>query len=144
MTSKGFVNHTEYYKHPSGSLLIGADKYHNPFKRTENDFFNKHHKSLYHKEGGISPEFAKTFYQHHTSVTNELNNTMNFNPTIGVTYYEEHDTNKHLHYPKTKPRYELFNFRDNIVTDKIDDWKKEGNHHHSLPEHSQKLNIRRI
>lgn len=135
---------TEYYENPSGSLLKGHTNYHHLFKKTENDFFNKRHKSINHKEGQLAPEYKKTFYQHHTSVTNELNNTMNYNPTMGITYYKEHETNMHLNYPKTRPRYEISNLRDNVVNDKIEDWKKPGEHFHTLPSHSHKLNIRRI
>jgi hypothetical protein len=61
MTSKGFLNHMEYYNYPSGSLLMGADNYHHPFRKTETKYFNKHHKSLYHKEGDIPAEFERTF-----------------------------------------------------------------------------------
>jgi hypothetical protein len=145
MTSKGFINHIEYYNNPSGSLLMGAENYHHPFRKTENMFFNKHHKSLYHKEGGISDEFKRTFHQHHRSVTNDINNLQNFNPNIGITYYKEHDTNKMLNGAVgTRPRYELFNFRDTSIPDKIDNWKKDGDHPHTRPEHSHKLMIRRI
>lgn len=145
MTSKGFLNHMEYYNHPSGSLLMGAENYHHPFKKTEVDYFDKRHKSLYHKEGDIPPEYKRMFVQHHRSITNDMNNLQNFNPTIGTTYFEEHDTNKMLHGGVgTRPRYELFNFRDTHIPDKIDNWKKDGNHPHTRPEHSQKLMVRRI
>ena len=48
MTSTGFINAVEYYERPSGSLLMGADNYHNPFKKREHNIFKKHHPSVYH------------------------------------------------------------------------------------------------
>lgn len=144
MTSTGFINAVEYYERPSGSLLMGADNYHHLFKKREHNIFKKHHPSVYHKEGELAPEMKRRFYQHHTSVTNDLNNNMNFNPTKETTYFEEHETNKHLHYPNTKPRYEIFNFRDTVSIDKIDDWKKDGNHPHTRLEHSNSLKVRSV
>lgn len=144
MTSEGFLNDMKYYENPSGSLLMGKNNYHHPFKKTEADFFKKHHKSVSHKKGDIPPEFKRRFHQHESSVTNDFNNLMNFNPTMGNTFFDEHETNNMLHGGVgTRPRYEVFNYKDTFHTNKIDNWKKPGNHTHTILEHSQKLNVRK-
>jgi len=50
----------------------------------------------------------------------------------------------HLHYPKSRPRYESINHRDTEIVDKIQAWKKPGKHYHAYPQHSQTLRIRRL
>ena len=60
---------TEYYENPSGSLLKGHTNYHHLFKQTENDFFNKRHKSINHNEGQLAPEYKKTFQKGRDKLT---------------------------------------------------------------------------
>ena len=120
---------------------------HFPFDKKVIDVFEKRHKSYNRMIGsGIPPEFARLNQRYNTSTTNELLKTMHFNPTHGSersTFYE-HETNMHLWYPKSKPRYENVNNRDTEIIDKINAWKKPGNHYQAYPEHSQTLRVRRL
>ena len=63
--------------------LNGKKHFHYPFRLNNVDIFNKHHKSLYHKEGDYPPEFKRLNQKVYRSVTNDMNNLMNFNPTRG-------------------------------------------------------------
>ena len=122
--------------------LNGKTNFHYPFRLNNADVFGKHHKSLYHKEGDIPPEYKKMFVQHHRSVINDMNNLMNFNPTRGSEkqQFKEHPTNMHLHYPKSKQRYLLVNNRNTEIQDKIESMKKPGNRYYErYPEHSSFL-----
>ena len=121
--------------------LNGKTHFHYPFRLNNIDIFNKHHKSLYHREGDIPPEHKRYNQKVHRSVTNDLNNLMNFNPTRGSEKqkFEEHHTNLHLHYPKSKPRYLLVNNRNTEIQDKIESMRKPGKHFERYPQHSSFL-----
>lgn len=131
-------------KNPCGQIS-GSKIFHHPWKKTEADYFDKRHKSHFRNVDPIPAEFKRYFKQHHTDVTMTMNNLQNFNPTNkGLTYFEEHDTNKHLNYPTSRPRFESFNYRDTSIPDKINEWKKEGNHLHTHFKHAPSLRVRRL
>lgn len=119
---------------------------HFPFDKTQIDIFNKHHKSHNRPSNGVPPEFSRLNQKYNTSTTNELMKTLLFNPTRGSekTKFEETDTNMHLLYPKSKPRFESVDNRDTSIPDKIEALRKPGRHYHSYPQHSSSLRIRRI
>lgn len=120
---------------------------HFPFSKQQVSNFIKHHKSFNRSLGnGVPAEFARYKNITHTSTTNELLKTMHFNPTRGSekTKFHEHETNMHLLYQKSKPRFEAVNNRDTEIVDKIQDWKKPGSHFEKRHEHSSSLRIRRI
>ena len=121
--------------------LNGKKHFHYPFRLNNVDIFNKHHKSLYHKEGDYPPEFKRLNQKVYRSVTNDMNNLMNFNPTRGSEkqQFEQHPTNMHLHYSKSKPRYLLVNNRNTEIQDKIESMKKPGKHYERYPQHSSFL-----
>lgn len=122
--------------------LNGKTHFHYPFRLNNVDIFNKHHKSLYHKEGDIPPEYKRLNQKVHRSVTNDLNNLMNFNATRGSEKqkFEEHPTNLHLLYARSKPRYLLVNNRNTEIQDKIEGMRKPGNRFYErYPEHSSFL-----
>ena len=140
----GFINDIHAYERPCGTIE-GQTTYHHDFKKTEKKYMDLHHKSHFRTTDGIPPEYKRFFKQHSTSVTPTLNNLINFNPTIGITQFEEHDTNKMLHGGVgSRPRFESVDNRNTEIVDKIDDIKKPGNHLHTKPEHSQTLKIRRL
>ena len=122
--------------------LNGKTHFHYPFRLNNVDIFNKHHKSLYHREGDYPPEFKRLNQKVHRSVTNDMNNLMNFNATRGSEkqQFKEHPTNLHLHYPRSKPRYLLVNNRNTEIQDKIEGMRKPGNRYYErYPEHSSFL-----
>jgi len=121
--------------------LNGKTHFHYPFRINNATIFNKHHKSVYHKEGGIPPEYKRLNQRVHRSVTNDMNNLINFNPTRGSEkqQFEEHKTNMHLHYPNSKPRYLLVNNRNTEIQDKIESMRKPGKHFERYPQHSSFL-----
>jgi hypothetical protein len=122
--------------------LDGSKHFYYPFRLNNVDIFNKHHKSLYHKEGGIPAEFKRLNQKVYRSVTNDMNNLMNFNATRGSEkqQFKEHPTNLHLHYARSKPRYLLVNNRDTSIPDKIEGMRKPGNRFYErYPEHSSFL-----
>ena len=123
--------------------IEGAYNYHHPFKRSEAEYFGKHHQSYYRNTDGIPMEKERMFVQHHRSIENDFNNLINFNPTNkGLTYYHEHETNKLIHYPLSRPRFLATAYKDTEIVDKIEKWRKDGRHYHNPPEHSQTLNVR--
>jgi len=122
--------------------LNGKKNFHYPFRINNATIFNKHHKSLYHKEGDIPPEYKRMFVQHHRSVINDMNNLMNFNATRGSEkqQFKEHPTNLHIHYPQSKQRYLLVNNRDTSIPDKIESMRKPRDRYYErYPEHSSFL-----
>ena len=140
----GFINDIKVEPNPCGTIE-GATTYHHDFKKTEAKYINLHHKNYFRTTDGIPPEYSRLFKQHKTSVTPTLNNLINFNPTIGLTQFQEHDTNKMLHGGVgSRPRFEYVNNRNTEIVDKIQDIKKPGNHFHTRPEHSQTLRVRRL
>ena len=146
MTSgySGFIPDIKVQPNPCGTIE-GATHYPHPFKKTEPKYINLHHKNHFRTTDGIPAEYSRLFKQHRTSVTPTLNNLINFNPTIGLTQFEEHDTNKMLHAGiGSRPRFESVNNRNTEIVDKIQDIKKPGNHFHTRPEHSQTLRVRRL
>jgi len=95
------------------------------------------------QEGDIPPQIPYHSKIHHRSVTMDLNNTINFDPTsAGHQYYKEHETNLHLHHGgahshpanKTKP-----NHKDLTVPNKIENWRKRTNVFEKPIEHSLRL-----
>ena len=140
----GFINDIHVEPNPCGTIE-SATHYPHPFKKTEAKYINLHHKNHFRTTDGIPAEYSRLFKQHHTSVTPTLNNLINFNPTIGITQFEEHDTNKMLHGAiGSRPRFEYVNNRNTEIIDKIADIKKPGNHFHKHPEHAQTLRVRRL
>ena len=143
--AKHFNNDIKYHDRPCGTME-GRYHFSHPFKLNEEDYFLKHHKNYFRSTDGIPEEYKRYFKQHHTSVTANMNNLINFNPTRGseATKFEHHDTEKHLHYEKSKPRYNEITNKDTEIVDKIDDMKKSQPQFSIFKEHSQRLNIRRL
>ena len=141
----GFINDIKYSERPCGGIA-GRYHYHHPFKYSEEDYFNKHHKNYFRNTDGIPEEYDRYFKQHHTSVTVDMNNLGNFNPTRGseATKFEHTETEKHLHYEKSKPRYNEITHKNTEIVDKINDMKKPQPQFSIFSEHSQRLNIRRL
>ena len=141
-----------YVPHEVGELNTTKVKNHSahkhfPFDKGQIDIFNKRHKSYNRMIGsGMPPEFSRYNQRYNTSTTNEILKTMHFNPTMGSERqkFHEHETNMHLWYPKSKPRFEAENHRDTEIVDKINAWKKPGNHYQAYPEHSHTLRLRRL
>lgn len=120
---------------------------HFPFSKAQVSNFIKHHKSFNRSEGnGVPAEFSRYNQRYNTSTTNELLKTMHFNPTMGSekTKFHETESNLHLLYPKSRPRYESVSNHDTEIVDKINAMKKPGKHYHAYPQHSSSLKVRRI
>ena len=140
----GFINDIKVEPNPGGTME-GDTHYPHPFKKTEKKYMDLHHKSHFRTTDGIPPEYSRLFKQHKTSVTPTVNNLINFNPTIGLSSFEEHETNKMLHGGVgSRPRFESVDNRNTEIVDKIDDIKKPGRHYHTRPEHAQTLRVRRL
>lgn len=120
---------------------------HFPFNKKAVSDFIKHHKSYNRSYGnGVPAEFKRYNQRYNTSTTSELMKTSLFNPTRGSekTKFYEHETNMHLLYEKSKPRFESVDNRDTEIVDKINAMKKPGPHFEKRHEHSSSLRIRRI
>ena len=120
---------------------------HFPFSKQQVSNFIKHHKSFNRSEGnGVPAEYARYNQRYNTSTTAELMKTSLFNPTMGSerNSFYEHETNMHLHYPKSRPRFEQVSHHDTEIVDKINEWKKSGLHFEKPHEHSSRLRVRRI
>jgi len=125
-------NYNIQFRKPDAKLMINEDITGN-YHRQEKD---------------IPAQYPYHSKIHHEHVTINMNNLQNFNPTSkGLTYFEEHETNKHIHHGgyhshppnKTKP-----NHRDNTVTNKIDKWRKSNNVFEKPAEHSMTLKIVKV
>ena len=143
--AKHFNNDIKYHDRPCGTME-GPYKFSHPFKLNEEDYFLKHNQNHFRSTDGIPEEYDRYFKQHHTSVTANMNNLINFNPTRGseATKFEHHDTEKHLHYEKSKERYNYITNKDTEIVDDINDMKKSQPQFSIFKEHSQRLNIRRL
>jgi len=103
----------------------------------------------YHRqEKDLPPQYPYHYKIHHDSVTMNLSNLQNFNPTSpGLTYFKEHETNKHIHHGgmhshpanKTTP-----NHRETTVPDKIEKWRKRSNVFEVEAQHSHKLEVVKV
>ena len=123
---------------PSGTIKdIGKGT--NPY---DVNFQDKLNKPYFRNTESIPPEYERLQKQHNTSVTNELNNNLNFNATsAGISYFEHHDTHKMLHYPESRPRFETENYRNTEIVDKINDARVDGRIYQNPIEHSQNLKV---
>ena len=126
---------------PTGTLNTTKNNdtnYHMPFKKNEINFFNKRHKSHNRQIGQIPSQ--KHNVKYNTSVTMDLNNLQNFNPTIGQVYFAEHQTNTTLRHDKHASKDINFtNYSYNRIVKEIDDIKKDQNIFHAYKHHSQTL-----
>ena len=118
---------TDYYKNPVGSINIEkTQEFNTPWRKSEVNFFNKHHKSQHYYNDGINiiPYYNK---QYNTSIeVNHLEN-INYNSTIGQTYYEEHQTNKHLNNMRDISKHKFNNgegFKNTLIVDEINEMRK--------------------
>jgi len=118
---------TDYYKNPVGSINIEkTQEFNTPWRKSEVNFFNKHHKSQHYYNDGINiiPHYNKKY---NTSIAvNQLEN-INYNSTIGQTYYEEHQTNKHLNNMRDISKHKFNNgegFKNTLIVDEINEMRK--------------------
>lgn len=139
---------------PTGRIdATKQDKYNIQFRKNDANLMitEQHTDNYFRQEGDIPSQIPHHYKIHHESVTMNLNNLQNFNPTSkGITYFEPHETERHIHHSsqgsmhshpanETKP-----NHRDNTITDKIEKWRKRSNVFESPAEHSHKLNIVKV
>ncbi len=130
---------------PCGTISNNKHFHHQVHKVNETDMEKKVNKNHFRSTPAYPAEFKRMNVRHHTSITANMNNLINFNPTSkGLTYFEEHDTNKILHYQLSRPRFDAVIMRETEIVDKIDDMKKAGTHYHAYPQHSHRLTKRRI
>ena len=134
---------TQIQEFPTGTLNSTPfmdTNYHMPFKKNDINFFNKHHKSYNRQIGQIPSQIPHHNVKHNTSVTMNLNNLQNFNPTIGQLYFQEHDTNRTLRHDKHPSKdIEFTNYSYNKIVKEIDDIKNNNNVFHAYKHHSQTL-----
>jgi hypothetical protein len=140
-----------YVPDPVGTIdATKQDKYNIHHRRNDAKLFvteeitdNNHRQT-----GSLPPQYPHHYKIHHDSVTMHLNNLQNYNPTsAGITYFQEHETNKHIHHGgmhshpanKTTPQH-----RDTTIPDKVDKWRKRSNIFESPAEHSHRLNIVKV
>lgn len=128
---------------PTGTLNTTTfmdTNYHMPFKKNQIDFFNKHHKSYNRQFGQIPSQIPNHNVRYNTSVTMNMNNLQNFNPTIGQVYFQENQTNKTLRHDKhASGDIEFTNYSYNRIVKEIDEIKKNDNIYHAYKHHSQTL-----
>jgi hypothetical protein len=136
---------------PTGTIdALKQDDYNIQFRKNDSKLMIKQDitDNYFRQVGDIPAQYPYHSKIHHEHVTINMNNLQNFNPcSKGITYFEEHETNKHIHhgkfhshYPnKTKP-----NYRDNTVTNKIDKWRKSNNIFEKPIEHSMGLKIVKV
>jgi hypothetical protein len=136
---------------PTGTIdALKQVNYNIPFRKNDSKLMIKEDitGNYFRQEKDIPPQYPYHYKIHHEHVTMNMNNLQNFNPTSkGITYFQEHETNLHIHHGKfhshppnkTKP-----NYRDNTVTNKIDKWRKSNNVFEKPAEHSMTLKILKV
>jgi len=118
---------------PVGS--IDGNQFQTDSEKRDINFFQKRNKNYFRNTDPTSPYDYYNIDNTHTSI--QLNNLQNYNPTSkGITYYEPHETEKLLHLPTSKPRFQGIIMRDNSIVNEIQKNKKQGIHYHSPPHHS--------
>lgn len=139
---------TQIHEYPTGTLNTTRytdTNYHMPFKKSEIDFFNKRNKSYNRQVGDIPSQIPYHNVKYNTSVTMDLNNLQNFNPTIGQVYFAEHETNKTLRHDKHASKdIDFTNYSYNRIVKEIDELKKDNNVFHSYKQHAQTLQPVRV
>ena len=107
-----------------------------------------HTDNYFRQEGDLPSQIPHHSKIHHNSVTMNLNNLQNYNPTsAGITYFKEHETNKHIHHGgyhshyanETKP-----NHRYTTIPDKIENWKKPNIQFEKPKDHSHRLDVVKV
>ena len=135
---------------PTGTInSLKQDKYNIPFRDNNASlFYNEKISKSYNRQlGDIPAQYDKHKVIHHEHVTVNMNNLMNFNPTHhGNTYFQEHETNKHLYHKNNSfyPNETLSNHHDTEIVDKINNMRKNDNVFVIPKSHSQTLKVRRI
>jgi len=121
---------SDYYKNPVGSINIEkTQEFNTQWRKSEPYYFNKHHKSQHYYNDGIEimPYYNEKY---NTSIyANHLNN-INYNSTIGQTYYEEHETNKHLNKERHISKHKFSGgegFKNSLIVDEINEMRKNKN-----------------
>jgi len=146
------------YVQPNPVGTIDATKQNNyniQFRKNDANLMitEQHTDNNFRQIGSLPPQYPDHYKIHHHSVTMDLNNLQNFNSTSpGITYFEEHDTNKHINnmlksgqgmhsHPanKTTP-----NHRDTTIPDKIEKWRKNNNVFQVEASHNHKLNFVKV
>ena len=131
---------------PHGQLNDKTERdIHLPFSKNEIDFFIKRNQSTIREiEGHTHTNNYKLqeLTQKSPTIT-VFNDLYNFNPTHKeMSYYHPHDTDKLIHHPDDKPRFEKQFIYDVSIPDKIEARKKI-EQYHKLPQHSFTLDRRR-
>lgn len=107
-----------------------------------------HTDNYFRQEGDLPSQIPYHRVIHHDSVTMHLNNLQNYNPTsAGITYFKEHETNKHIHHGgyhshpanKTTPDH-----KDTKIVDKIEKWRKPNIEFEKPKEYSHKLEVVKV
>ena len=129
-----------WYVEPNPCGEITSQQYQADAKKLQIDFFNKHHKNHFRNDDASThldeAPFKEKLYQH-TSVTIQLNDLQNFNPTCkGLTYFKETELNNMLYNPTSKPRYQGIINRITHIPDHIDNLRKPGKLFHTGLSHS--------
>ena len=109
-----------YYKEEVGGL-DGKSNYHYPFRKTDINYFKKHHKNHFRTTEGVEETIPYHKEYQHDHVTSSLNYLQNFNATNPIhTYYNETTAHRTLHNKDQRPRFESVNGKDTEIVDKID------------------------
>lgn len=112
---------------PTGELNdINSNNIHMPFSRNDVRFTDLRYKPTVREIAG--------FDHHHDYKKQELtqvnpsvavfNDLYNYNPTQGVSYFDPHETDKLIHHPTDKPRFELENYKNLDIQKEIQADKK--------------------
>ena len=135
---------------PTGTInSLTQNKYNIPFRNNDASLFynEKITKSYNRQYGDVPPQFDKHKVINHEHVTINLNNLMNFNPTsAGYSYFDEHETNKHIYHRSTSyyPNETLPNHRNTDIVDGINKMRKNDNVFVVPKSHSQTLKVRKV
>lgn len=116
--------HHDFRQHiPHGQLDDkNSANIHLPFSRNEVDFRDKRNYPTIKEIAGFDHQFdykKQPLTQVNPSVA-VFNDLYNYNPTQGITYFDPHATDKLIHHPQSRPRFESENYYDVSIPKKIE------------------------
>jgi len=125
------------------------DSYNIPFRDNNASlFYNQKISKSYNRQlGDIPAQYDKHKVINHEHVTVNMNNLMNFNPAhVGHSYYDEHETNKHLYHRSSShyPNATIPNYRDTKIVDEVNYLRKNDDVFVVPRNHSQTLKVRKV
>ena len=143
VVSGNHLGHSFEQHEPTGQIVANKKNVlSTPFNKDEIDIFKSRHKNYIREIEGYDHDIKKYYKIEHTHPTIMLSNLQNYNPTIGITYFEPHATDKLIHHHESKPRYDKEYVYNMHIPQQLEAMRVNNPADHKPLEHSHKLKVR--